>query len=106
MYGQHMAHIRLLICCVLAVSSFSSNGLMQHMFSSIPHITPAIEVYLISDTSYYRTLYMHKGPLALQVTYFGIPIKTKKLTVNLLLTWRCKRIHLLSIFFGAIEHIN
>lgn len=57
MYGQHMAHIRLLIYCVLLwqVSSFSSNGFMQHMFSSIPHNTPAIEVYLVSDTSYYST---------------------------------------------------
>lgn len=57
MYGQHMAHIRLLIYCVLfvAVSSFSSSGFMQHMFSPIPHIAPAIEVYLVSDSSYYST---------------------------------------------------
>lgn len=52
MYGEHMAHIRLLIYCfVSAVSSFSSTGFMQHMFSAITHITEAIEVYLVSDTS-------------------------------------------------------
>lgn len=62
MYGEHMAHIRLLIYCfVSAVSSFSSTGFMQHMFSAITHITEAIEVYLVSDTS--SMLYVHKRPL-------------------------------------------
>ena len=37
---------------------------MQHMFSPIPHITSAIEVYLVSDSSYYTTLYLHKGALS------------------------------------------
>ncbi|KAM7406438.1 hypothetical protein PAMP_000813 [Pampus punctatissimus] len=31
------------------VSSFSSNGFMQHMFSPIPHITPAIEVMKVME---------------------------------------------------------
>lgn len=63
MYGQHMAHIKLLLYCALfkAGSPFSSSGFMRHMFSPVPHITPAIEVYLVSDISYYNTLYLHKG---------------------------------------------
>lgn len=46
MYGQHMAHIRLLIYCVLFWQYHLSHpiGFMQHMFSAIPHITQAIEV--------------------------------------------------------------
>lgn len=63
MYGQHMAHIRLLIYCfVLAVSSFSCAGFMQHMFSPITHITEAIEDYLVSDTS--STLCLREGALS------------------------------------------
>lgn len=59
----HILDYSYIVFC-LAVSSFASNGFMQHMFSPIPHIAPAIEVYLVSDTSYYSTLYLHKGPLS------------------------------------------
>lgn len=63
MYGQHMARIKLLLYHALfkAGSPFSSNGFMQHMFTPIAHITPAIEVYLVSDIRHYNTLYLHKG---------------------------------------------
>ena len=59
---------------------------MQHMFSPIPHITPAIEVMEVSDTSYYSTLYLYKAPQSSEwQTAVLIPIlKQKKLTVNIL----------------------
>lgn len=55
---------------------------MQHMFSPIPHIAAAIEVYVVSDSSYYDALRLLEGtPITEQLM---ATTETRKLISKLL----------------------